>query len=67
VKILTREIMAWTTQADGKPDEAAAIMRAAADEETQSRNFQRHAGRSSRPANNWVTFSWSSISRLLKR
>ena len=33
VKILTREIMAWTAQADGKPDEAAAIMRTAADEE----------------------------------
>jgi tetratricopeptide (TPR) repeat protein len=33
VKILTLEIMAWTAQADGKPDEAAAIMRAAADEE----------------------------------
>ena len=33
VKILTREIMAWTAQAEGKRDEAAAIMRAAADEE----------------------------------
>jgi hypothetical protein len=31
--ILTREVMAWTTQADGKPEEAAALMRAAADEE----------------------------------
>jgi hypothetical protein len=33
VGILTREVMAWTTQADGKPEEAAALMRAAADEE----------------------------------
>jgi tetratricopeptide (TPR) repeat protein len=33
VKIQTREVIAWTAQADGKPDEAAAILRAAADEE----------------------------------
>ena len=33
VKILTREIIAWTAQADSKADEAAAIMRTAADEE----------------------------------
>src|SRR5713101_5234300 len=33
VRILTREVMAWTAQADGKPEEAAALMRAAADEE----------------------------------
>ena len=33
VGILTREVMAWSAQADGKPDEAAALMRAAADEE----------------------------------
>jgi tetratricopeptide (TPR) repeat protein len=33
VKILTGEVIAWTAQADGKPDEAAAIMRTAADEE----------------------------------
>jgi hypothetical protein len=32
-KILTRELMAWTANADGKPDEAAAIMRTAADDE----------------------------------
>ena len=33
VGILTREVMAWSAQADKKPDEAAALMRAAADEE----------------------------------
>ena len=33
VEIQTREVIAWTAQADGKPDEAAAILRAAADEE----------------------------------
>jgi len=33
VGILTREVMAWLAQADRKPDEAAALMRAAADEE----------------------------------
>ena len=33
VKILTLEVTAWTAQADGKPREAAAILRAAADEE----------------------------------
>jgi tetratricopeptide (TPR) repeat protein len=31
--ILTREVMAWSAQADRKPDEAAALMRASADEE----------------------------------
>jgi hypothetical protein len=31
--ILKREVMAWSAQANGKPDEAAALMRAAADEE----------------------------------
>ena len=33
VGILTREVMAWSAQADKKPDEAAALMRASADEE----------------------------------
>ncbi|HEX3375063.1 MAG TPA: hypothetical protein VHS13_12695 [Edaphobacter sp.] len=33
VKILTGEVIAWTTQGDGKPGEAATIMRTAADEE----------------------------------
>lgn len=33
VGILTREVMAWSAQADRKPDEAAALMRTAADEE----------------------------------
>jgi hypothetical protein len=33
VGILKREAMAWSAQADKKPDEAAALMRAAADEE----------------------------------
>ena len=33
VGILTREVMAWTAQADRKPDEAAALMRASADAE----------------------------------
>jgi len=33
VKILTGEVTAWTAQADGKPDEAAATLRAAADDE----------------------------------
>ena len=33
VKIQTREVIAWTAQADGKPGEAAAILSAAADEE----------------------------------
>jgi hypothetical protein len=33
VGILNRELIAWTAQADGTPNEAAAIMRAAADEE----------------------------------
>jgi hypothetical protein len=33
VEILTREVMAWSAQADAKADEAAALMRAAADEE----------------------------------
>jgi tetratricopeptide (TPR) repeat protein len=31
--ILRRELMAWAAQADGKPDAAAALMRASADEE----------------------------------
>lgn len=31
--ILMREIMAWSAQAEGKPEEAAALMRASADEE----------------------------------
>ncbi len=33
VGILRREVMAWSSQADRKPDEAAALMRASADEE----------------------------------
>ena len=33
VGILTREVMAWSAQADRKPDDAAALMRASADEE----------------------------------
>jgi tetratricopeptide (TPR) repeat protein len=33
VGILTREIMAWSAQAERKPEEAAALMRASADEE----------------------------------
>jgi tetratricopeptide (TPR) repeat protein len=33
VGILGRELMAWSAQASGKPDEAVALMRSAADEE----------------------------------
>ena len=33
VGILKREVMAWSAHADRKPDEAAALMRASADEE----------------------------------
>jgi tetratricopeptide (TPR) repeat protein len=33
VEILTREVMAWSAQKGGKPDEAAALLRASADEE----------------------------------
>ncbi|MDR3748324.1 MAG: hypothetical protein P4M04_09265 [Acidobacteriota bacterium] len=33
VGILTREVMAWSAQADKKPDEASALMRTSADEE----------------------------------
>jgi hypothetical protein len=33
VGILRLEVMAWSAQADGKPDAAAALMRASADEE----------------------------------
>ena len=33
VSILTREVMAWSAQAEKKPDEAVALMRAAADDE----------------------------------
>jgi tetratricopeptide (TPR) repeat protein len=33
VGILKREVMAWSAQADNKPDQAAALMRASADEE----------------------------------
>jgi hypothetical protein len=33
VEIMTREVVAWSAQADKKPDEAAALMRASADEE----------------------------------
>jgi hypothetical protein len=33
VGILRREVMAWSAQTDKKPDEAAALMRASADEE----------------------------------
>ncbi len=33
VGILTHEVMAWSAQADQKPDEAVALMRASADEE----------------------------------
>ena len=33
VEIMTREVKAWSAQADRKPDEAAALMRASADEE----------------------------------
>jgi hypothetical protein len=33
VEILTREVMAWAAQADRKPDEAVALMRASADKE----------------------------------
>jgi tetratricopeptide (TPR) repeat protein len=33
VGILTREVMAWSAQADRRPDEAVALMRASADEE----------------------------------
>ena len=33
VGILKREVMAWSAQADRKPDEAVALMREAADEE----------------------------------
>jgi tetratricopeptide (TPR) repeat protein len=33
VGILTHEVMAWSAQADGKPDAAAALLRASADQE----------------------------------
>jgi len=33
VRILTREVMAWSAQAERKPDDAEALMRASADEE----------------------------------
>ena len=33
VEIMKREVMAWSAQADGKPDEAAVLMRESADEE----------------------------------
>jgi hypothetical protein len=33
VEILTREVMAWTAQANGEPDKAVALMRSSADEE----------------------------------
>jgi hypothetical protein len=33
VAIQRREVMAWAAQADNKPEDAAALMRAAADEE----------------------------------
>jgi len=33
VRILMREVMAWSAQADRKPDQAAALMRGSADEE----------------------------------
>jgi hypothetical protein len=33
VRILTSEVRAWSAQADRKPEEAAALMRASADEE----------------------------------
>jgi hypothetical protein len=33
VEILRREVMAWSAQANGKPEEASALMRASADEE----------------------------------
>jgi hypothetical protein len=33
VEIMKREVMAWSAQANGKPDEAAALMRTSADEE----------------------------------
>jgi tetratricopeptide (TPR) repeat protein len=33
VSIMLREVMAWSAQADGKPDEAVTLMREAADEE----------------------------------
>ena len=33
VEIQTREVIAWTAQADGKPEEAVAVLRAAAEEE----------------------------------
>ncbi len=33
VEILTREVVAWSAQAEGKPDEAVALMRTSADEE----------------------------------
>lgn len=33
VGIMAREVMAWSAQADGKPEEAANLMRASADEE----------------------------------
>ncbi len=33
MEILTREVMAWSAQADRKLDEATALMRASADEE----------------------------------
>jgi tetratricopeptide (TPR) repeat protein len=33
VEILKREVMAWSTQANNKPEEAATLMRAAADQE----------------------------------
>ena len=33
VRIMKREVMAWSAQANGKPDEAAALMRTSADEE----------------------------------
>jgi len=39
VGILTREVMAWSAQADGKPDAAAALMRTSADEEDAIENL----------------------------
>ena len=33
VNIMTREVLAWSAQAEGRPDEATAVMRSAADDE----------------------------------
>ena len=64
VGILRCEVMSWSAQANKEPDEAAALMRASADEEDAIEKLPVTPGPIVRTASNSATCSWSRITRV---